>query len=136
MTEKRLIAVASNDNQTLAGEVSMHFGRCPYFTLVEVEDNQITGARAVDNPFYQAHQPGQVPALIHSLDANAIVAGGMGPRAIEMFHGYGIDVATGAVGRVQAVVEAFLAGTLSGIIPCEHSDHDHGDHHHHHHDPN
>ena len=136
MTSKRLVAVASEDDRGLSGEVSMHFGRCPFFTLVQVEGDQVVGARTLENPYFQAHQPGVVPQLIHTLGANVILAGGMGPRAIQMFHSFGIDVATGAVGRVDKVVAAYLKGTLSGIIPCEHSDHDHGDEHHHHHEPN
>jgi predicted Fe-Mo cluster-binding NifX family protein len=29
MSRKQLLAVASEDNRALDGEVSMHFGRCP-----------------------------------------------------------------------------------------------------------
>jgi predicted Fe-Mo cluster-binding NifX family protein len=53
-----------------------------------------------------------------------MIAGGMGPKAIDFFHQFGIDVVTGAQGRVRDVVEAYLRGEISGIIPCEHQDHD------------
>ena len=45
----------------------------------------------------------------------------MGPRAIQMFNGFGIEVATGAVGQVGKVLDAFLSGELRGIVPCEHN---------------
>jgi predicted Fe-Mo cluster-binding NifX family protein len=120
MTQRTFIAVAAEDNRGLQGQVSMHFGRCPYFTVVEVLDGAIQGARAVENPHYGNHQPGAVPQFIHSLGANVILAGGMGPRAVQMFHGFGIDVATGAIGRVDKVLGAYLSGELSGIVPCQH----------------
>jgi predicted Fe-Mo cluster-binding NifX family protein len=49
-----------------------------------------------------------------------IIAGGMGPRAIEMFHGFGIDVATGATGTVSTVLGAYLRGEHRGVVPCAH----------------
>ena len=58
MQEKQLVAVASEDDKTLDGEVSMHFGRCPFYTLVEVEQGKITGARVEPNPHFGNHQPG------------------------------------------------------------------------------
>jgi Mrp family chromosome partitioning ATPase/predicted Fe-Mo cluster-binding NifX family protein len=120
MTQKRLVAVATDNDNMLDGEVSMHFGRCPYYTLVEVQDGRVGSTRAVKNPHFNNHQPGVMPEFIHSLGAHVILAGGMGPRAIQHFHGLGMDVATGAVGRVGSVVEAYLGGNLSGIVPCHH----------------
>jgi predicted Fe-Mo cluster-binding NifX family protein len=36
------IAFASEDNQGLQGTLSAHFGRCPYYTIVDVEDNAVS----------------------------------------------------------------------------------------------
>ena len=72
------------------------------------------------NPHFNAHKPGVLPEFVRDLGANVIIAGGMGPRAIDMFHGYGIDVATGTVGAVAAVVEAYLRGEHRGVVPCAH----------------
>jgi len=131
MKNKRVVAVATEDDKVLDGEVSMHFGRCRYYTLVEVEDNRIGDARCVENPHFNNHQPGVMPSFIQGLGADVILAGGMGPKAVHMFHGFGMDVATGAVGTVGKVVEAYLNGLVSGTVPCNH-DHDdscggHGD---------
>ncbi len=120
MSRKQLLAVASEDNRALDGEVSMHFGRCPYYTLVEVVDGRVESARAVENPHYGNHQPGMMPRYISGLGAHVVLAGGMGPKAIQLFAGMGVDVATGAVGRVDKVVEAFLDGSLTGVVPCQH----------------
>ena len=44
----------------------------------------------------------------------------MGPRAVQLFNSHGIEVATGAVGRVGSVLAAYLRGELRGIVPCQH----------------
>ena len=113
------IAVASNDHMGLNSEVSSHFGRCPYYTLVEVEDDEIKKVTNVENPYYVSHgQPGLAPNFIKQQGAQVIIAGGMGPRAIEFFNQLGIEAVTGASGRVADVVNSYLKGDLQGGGPC------------------
>jgi predicted Fe-Mo cluster-binding NifX family protein len=116
----RTIAIAAEDEKGLDGEVSHHFGRCAAYTLAEVQGGKVISTRVQPNPFVAAHQPGQMPVFIRDLGANVILAGGMGPRAVDMFHQFGIEVATGAVGRVGSVLEAYLEGKVKGIVPCSH----------------
>lgn len=120
MPEETLIAVATDDDRGMNGEVSGHFGRCPFYVLVEANGDTVTGSRVVTNPHFGAHKPGVLPEFVRDLGANVIIAGGMGPRAIDMFHGYGIDVATGTVGAVAAVVGSYLRGEHRGVVPCAH----------------
>lgn len=120
------IALASDDGSGLEGSVSAHFGRCPFYTLVNVEGDQILGFEVVRNPYFPSHQPGVIPQFIHSQKANVMIAGGMGARAIDFFNQYGIDVATGVQGKVKDIVEAYLRGEVQGVFPCEHHGHDHG----------
>lgn len=124
MTNPKLIAIAAEDNRGLAGEVSAHFGRCPAYVMAQVAGGRIEGAEVVQNPYYEGHQPGVMPYFISQLGANVILAGGMGPRAVALFHGFGIEVATGAVGNVRKVLEAYLRGEVSGIVPCAHDHQD------------
>lgn len=94
------IAIPSLDNQGLGSLVSEHFGRCPYFTLAEIEDNTIKSIAVIDNPLAHNHAPGQIPAFIHQQGATVILAGGMGHRAVTFFEQYGLEVVTGATGTV------------------------------------
>ena len=120
------IAIAVEDDLGMEGEVSMHFGRCPHYTFVEVEDGEISTFRVVGNPYYEAHTPGAVPNFIRGEGADVMIAGGMGPRAIGMFGDFGIEVVTGGVGKTRDVLNAYLSGALRGIQPCaEHSGHEH-----------
>ena len=117
---RKHIAIAAEDDKGFDGQVSHHFGRCPFYFLVEVEGDQIMESKVAQNPFYGNHQPGQMPVFIRDLGANVILAGGMGPRAIDLFMNYEIEVATGAVGNVRNVLDAYLRGDIKGIVPCAH----------------
>jgi predicted Fe-Mo cluster-binding NifX family protein len=121
------IAVSADNKQGLDSVVSPHFGRCPHYILVDVENHEVTAIQEVDSPFYGHHQPGQVPAFIHSLGANVMLAGGMGGRAIMFFEQFGIEGVTGAYGTVRQSVERYLGGQLRGAAPCKESqEHGHG----------
>lgn len=118
---KKRIAVAAEDDGGLEANVSAHFGRCPYYTMVDVEGDKIALSYKVENPFYGAHgNPGQVPSFIRDQGAHVIIAGGMGQRAVGFFDQFGIEAVTGAAGKVEAVVEAYLKGALKGYDPCVH----------------
>ncbi|MFH1462814.1 MAG: NifB/NifX family molybdenum-iron cluster-binding protein [Pseudomonadota bacterium] len=124
MADTLRIAVATMDALGLEGEVSAHFGRCPTYTVVEVVDGCIGPIQVAPNPHYENHVPGLVPRFVHSLGAHVVLAGGMGPRAIQIFESLGIQVATGTVGRTGAVVQAWLDGHLRGTVPCAHDHQD------------
>lgn len=114
------IAIAAEDDRGLQGEVSAHFGRCPFYVTVEVGKDGPGEAEVVPNAHYGMHQPGVMPRFIKGLGADVIISGGMGPRAIDMFQAMGIEVATGAIGQVGKVLDAYLKGEINGIVPCAH----------------
>jgi predicted Fe-Mo cluster-binding NifX family protein len=124
------IAVSADNSDGLDSIVSPHFGRCPYFVLVDLEGQEVEAVAAIDNPYYGAHQMGQVPAFISSHNVNVMLTGGMGRRAIMFFDQFGIQPVTGAAGTVRQSLERYLGGGLQGAAPCresvEHAHHDDG----------
>lgn len=115
------IVISSDTAEGLGSPVSHHFGRCPYFTIVEANEEGISGSESVENPYFRAHSPGQVPSFIRQLKADVMLAGGMGRRAIDMFGNFGIQCSTGAAGTVKDAVEEFLGGGLEAAAPCRES---------------
>lgn len=91
--------------------VSAHFGRCPQFTLVDIDKNKVTKREIIDNP---GHHPGFLPQFLSEKGAACIIAGGMGMRAQELFSQAGIDSILGVEGSIDSVVKHLLAGTLKG----------------------
>jgi len=94
-----------------AGQVSAHFGRCPQFTIVDIENNEVTHRETIANP---GHMPAYLPEFFHQQGAACIVAGGMGQRARMLFDEKGIRTVTGVSGSIEDVTAAIVAGTLSG----------------------
>ena len=119
------IAISADNKNDLDSPVSLHFGRCPCYILVDVEGREIKAVTAIDNPYYGNHAPGQVPAFIHSQGANVMLAGGMGHRAVSFFQQYGIEAVTGASGTVRQAMQSYLGGDLQGAEPCAESQHHH-----------
>ncbi len=115
------IAVSADNNNGLDSVVSPHFGRCPHYVLVDVAGSKVQGVSVMDNPYYGRHEPGQVPALIHSYGVDVMLTGGMGGRAVAFFQQFGIEPVTGAYGTVRQAVERYLEGQLKGAAPCKES---------------
>ncbi|MBC8496179.1 MAG: NifB/NifX family molybdenum-iron cluster-binding protein [Anaerolineales bacterium] len=128
------IAISVETNNGLDSAVAHHFGRCPYFAIVDLADRDVEAVEVIDNPFYEGHQPGQVPGFINEQKADVMLSGGMGGRAIQFFQQFDIEAATGATGSVREALERYLGGELSGAAPCKESvEHGHGNEHDHHH---
>ena len=115
------IAISADDRNGLDSVVSPHFGRCPYYILVDVDGHQVQAVHAVDNPYYGQHSPGVVPGFIHSQGVNVMLTGGMGRRAIAFFEQLGVEAVSGASGTVRRVLELYLGGQLRGVQPCRES---------------
>jgi predicted Fe-Mo cluster-binding NifX family protein len=91
--------------------VSAHFGRCPAFTIVDLDQGKITNREIVDNP---GHQPGFIPQFLHQKGVSCIICGGMGRRATDFFSQYGIQTIIGVTGTIDDVVERLIQGKLEG----------------------
>jgi predicted Fe-Mo cluster-binding NifX family protein len=90
---------------------------------VDIKDGKITGEETVENPYYAGHEPGMVPEFIRSQNAEVMISGGMGRRAITFFEDFDIVTATGASGTAQETLEHYIAGKLQPAAPCR--DHEH-----------
>ena len=123
------IAISTETNDGLESVVSHHFGRCPYFVLVNVEDQEVQDVQVIENPYYEHHQTGMVPDFIHSQGAEVMISGGMGRRAISFFQQLCIQSATGGSGTARVALESYLNGDLASAEPCRDGGR-HGDDHH------
>jgi predicted Fe-Mo cluster-binding NifX family protein len=103
------------------GKLSMHFGHCEEFALVEVDEKtkSITGKDILAAP---PHQPGLLPRWLAEKGANVIIAGGMGSRAQGLFAQNNIKVVVGAGGGTpEELTNAYLDGSLkTGANLCDH----------------
>ncbi|MCG2726141.1 MAG: NifB/NifX family molybdenum-iron cluster-binding protein [Elusimicrobia bacterium] len=96
---------------TEGDSVSMHFGRCPSFTIVDIETGKVVSKSSLDNP---GHEPGLIPKFLNEHGVNCIVAGGMGMRAQTFFKEFNIETVLGANGKIDDVIEKLKNGNLKG----------------------
>ncbi len=121
------IAVSSDNDQGLQSTVSGHFGHCPFFTILDVEDKKIIRSESIANPYFQGHQPFEIPNFLKEQGINAIITQGMGGRAIGFFQQNDIEPVTGLSGSVEDAVNIYLSGSASSAAPCAESvAHQHG----------
>ncbi len=107
------IAIAVN-----GAEVAAHFGRCEGYVVADIDDGKVGAQERIENP---GHEPGRLPAMLHDLGVECIVAGGMGPRAIALFESYSIDQVTGVQGTVEETLARLTDGSLeAGESACHH----------------
>jgi len=91
--------------------VSAHFGRCPSFTLVDIENGKLISKKVIDNP---GHHPGYLPQFLSEKGVNCMVAGGMGMRAKELFKDANIDTILGVEGKIDSIIDKIISDTLEG----------------------
>jgi Mrp family chromosome partitioning ATPase/predicted Fe-Mo cluster-binding NifX family protein len=103
------------------GRLSMHFGHCERFALIDVD---FTEKKMIKREDLEAppHEPGLLPPWLAKHGANVIIAGGMGQRAQGLFAEQGIQVVVGASAETpERLVGDYLAGTLQvGENVCDH----------------
>lgn len=103
------------------GKLTMHFGHCAGFAIVEVE-NKTKKILKREDIVAPPHEPGLLPPWLAERGVNMIIAGGMGQRAQELFAAQGIQVIVGASAETpEVLISDYLAGTLQvGNNVCDH----------------
>ncbi|MEL9997848.1 MAG: NifB/NifX family molybdenum-iron cluster-binding protein [Sulfolobales archaeon] len=118
-------------------QLSLHFGRAQYFTFVDVSNNSYKVLETVENP-HRTHGHGEHGTLIElfkSRGVNAVVVGGIGPRALQDLIEVGIKVYYVPEDKgleLNDVVKALVNGELEEVSEnytmyrhheCEHHKH-------------
>ena len=103
------------------GRLSAHFGHCEEFAILEADEQS---REIIHKSVHKAppHEPGMLPRWLHEQGAEVIIAGGMGPRAQQLFAQNGITVVVGAPAEPpEQLASAYLSGTLqAGENICDH----------------
>jgi predicted Fe-Mo cluster-binding NifX family protein len=110
------IAVAMDNNR-----ISQHFGHCGTFMIATIDETSksIADREIVVPP---AHTPGVLPQWLSERGVTAVIAGGMGTQAQELFRSNGVIVITGVQSdHPQRAILSWLNGELpQGTNACDH----------------
>ncbi len=121
-----ILAIAVEAANTTETKIAEHFGRCVGFNLLHInEKKEIIKQEFAGNPL-DGTSGGtcQLPHFVNQLKANVIIAGGMGPKAVQLFQSYGIEVITAPGMLVDQVLPLFLQGEISGYEECKNHAHE------------
>ncbi len=123
------IAIVTNNGKT----VSQHFGRAPYFKIIEIKDGKVTGeelrerlSRHSTHNHQNEHHAGgghgagmrehHLKMVSEISDCNILIAGGMGAGAYQHFVQAGLEVILTDKKFISDVVEAYLKGELKNLV--------------------
>jgi len=98
------VAVAKEGNN-----VSEHFGHCSEYAVFTIEDGKISSSMLLPSP---GHEPSRLPIFLAEQGITHVLAGGMGPKAVELFCANNIEVFLGISGTIDIVIRDFLEGKI------------------------
>lgn len=121
------IAIPAADNGGAEAQVDGHFGRAPFYALMDTDSSEL---RVEPNRGQHTGGAGLPAANLADSGADVVLCGGLGRRAIAYFAEAGIEVYVGAEGTVQNALDAYQAGKLQlateeGACPGRHGEGEH-----------
>jgi predicted Fe-Mo cluster-binding NifX family protein len=119
------LAIPVEDASGLNARLSQHFGRAPYFAVVELDENgKVLNLQMVPNKSEHFGGMGKPPEILMSLRPNVVVTYGMGPRALNMFQNVNIAVLQANKYIVQDIIDAYNRDELVELTEgCHHAKH-------------
>jgi predicted Fe-Mo cluster-binding NifX family protein len=126
------IVIPSEDQNGLNASLAEHFGRAPYYTVVDFDEKgEVSNVKAVPNVSEHAGGVGVAPDHILELKPTAVIVYDMGFRAIDIFKNAGVAVLRANANTVDKVVAAYKDDKLQELTEgCGHEQHEHNEHHH------
>jgi predicted Fe-Mo cluster-binding NifX family protein len=104
------------DESGLNAHVAEHFGRAPYFAVIDLDDKgNVSGMKTVPNIGEHAGGMGQTHDHIVNMKPNAIIVYGMGPRGLSAFQNARVAVLRASANTVAGNVAAYNKDTLQEL---------------------
>jgi len=121
---KARIVVPAVDENGLNAQLAEHFGRAPYFVVVDLDENdEVSSVKTVPNVGEHFGGGGHAHDFILDLKPNAIIAHGMGPRGLSGFQNAGVAVLRANADTVRDVITAYKGDKLQELTEGCHQAH-------------
>ena len=123
MTKRIVIPV--EDERGLEARVAEHFGRAPFFAVVDLDENgKILSTKTEANKGEHHGGTGHPHENLLALKPDVIIACGMGPGGLTSFQNAGATVLKANANTVKDVVASYKQGKLETLATgCEHAHH-------------
>ena len=108
------IIVPTNEDKGLLSKMGAHFGKAPFYTIVEIENKEIINVEVVKN---QGHANGgcsNAVANILSFNPDALIVVGIGPNPAAGFLNAGLNV---FVDKESLILEESINKFIENQLP-------------------
>jgi predicted Fe-Mo cluster-binding NifX family protein len=117
--EKRVktrLVIPVLDEGGLDAQLSQHFGRAPYFTVIDVDkDGRVVDQETIANVSEHFGGVGRPPDRILQLRPTALITYGMGARALRIFQTARVAVLRTTATTVSEVIPSYPHDTLEEL---------------------
>ena len=114
-----IIAVPSEGDGGLNEMMNARFGRCPSFTLVTVEGEEIIAVKTVPNPGVREMGSAGIHAaqIIGSNKSDVLIVGLIGPNAAKTLEPLGVKIyhAPDQNQPIKQIIEQYIQGELKEL---------------------
>lgn len=105
------ICIPTLDDGGLLSRISMHFGKAPYFTFIRLENGKIKEINVIENAGKQGSS-GISAEIMVNYGVDVIICSGLDEKAMSILGGSGVEVFSGASGRVRDAIGEWKIGFL------------------------
>lgn len=122
---KKRIIIPTIDNSGLNARISEHFGRAPYFTVIDLdEQGNVISVNTMPNTSEHFGGRERPKDQILTLNPTVVIVYDMGPRALMGFQEAKVAVLRANTEIVKDIISAFKENRLEEFIEgCHHSAH-------------
>lgn len=119
------LVVPSSEEKGLDSQLSQHFGRAPFYIVVDLDENgSIISDSVIPNTSEHFGGVGVPPDRIIQLKPNALVTYGLGSKALAMFQAADVAVLRTEANTVREVVSAYNNNEMQELTEgCQHAQH-------------
>lgn len=124
------IVVPVMDKTGLDAQLSEHFGRAPYFTVIELDEkSNIISQETESNTGEHFKGTGHPSTCLHphrilQFNPNVLITYGMGPRALNIFQSANVAVLKANTNTVRGVLSEYTNNKLEELTQgCQHAQH-------------
>ena len=119
------IVIPTIDESGLDAHLAEHFGRAPYYTVVDLDENsKVLNVKTEANVGEHLGGVGHPHDHLLTLKPNVVIAFGMGPRGLNTLQNSGVTVLKANANTVREVTASFKDGELEELAEgCEHAHH-------------
>lgn len=82
----------TNENMGYLSKRGAHFGKAKFYTVITLDNQNISDVEVVDNPGYTSHSCGGAVQNILQLNPDALIVSGIGSKPAQGFFEAGLEL--------------------------------------------